>query len=111
MRSEKGIVDWVGENFIHAFPDTPDINRGAVPYNPSVAVKAKEKAASGLLFHGIVSKEKDAYDAMKLNRSPIYVKPFSKHPQQSIAILVATAVLWHIVPPLKVPNCTGMLWI
>lgn len=102
FRSEKGIVDWVNENFIHAFPDTPDINRGAVPYNPSVAVKAKEKQPA-VYFHGIVSKEKDTYERHEAQQIADLCQTLKQaHPQQSIAILVRNrSHLRHIVPALK----------
>ena len=39
FRSDAVIVDAVNETFAAALPDAPDLDRGAVPYSPSVAVR------------------------------------------------------------------------
>ncbi len=102
FRSQKGIVDWVNENFIHAFPDTPDINRGAVPYNPSVAVKAKDQQPA-VHFNGIISQQKDTYERYEAEQVANLCNTLKKeHPEQSIAILVRNrSHLRRIVPALK----------
>ncbi len=102
FRSQKGIVDWVNANFIHAFPETPDINRGAVPYNPSVAVKTADSNPA-VHFYGIVSKQKDTYETYEAQRVAELCKSLSQdHPDQSVAILVRNrSHLRRIVPALK----------
>ena len=102
FRSEKGIVDWVNANFSHAFPDTPDINRGAVPYNLSVAVKPADKQPA-VRFYGIVSKQQDAYESCEAERVADLCKSLrSDNPDQSVAILVRNrSHLRRIVPALK----------
>jgi ATP-dependent helicase/nuclease subunit A len=102
FRSNKGIVDWVNANFIHAFPDIPDINRGAVPYNPSVAVKPGEQQPA-VHFHGIISKQKSAYEQQEAEQIADLCQSLKReHPQQSVAILVRNrGHLRHIIPALK----------
>ena len=48
FRSQEGIIEWVNSAFSQAFPARADISRGAIPYSPSVAVKA---ADSGQAVH------------------------------------------------------------
>ena len=102
FRSKKGIVDWVNDNFIHAFPTTPDINRGAVPYNSSVAVKSADTHPA-VHFNGIISPQKDAYERYEAEQVAYLCKNLNtKHPEQSVAILVRNrSHLRQIVPALK----------
>ena len=44
FRSQEGIIEWVNSAFTEAFPAHADISRGAIPYSPSVAVKAADEA-------------------------------------------------------------------
>lgn len=40
FRSQAGVVNWVNNTFLHAFPAADDIGRGAVKYSPSTAFKS-----------------------------------------------------------------------
>ena len=61
FRSKKGIVDWVNDHFIGAFPAKANINRGAVPYIQSTAVKSSEPSQA-VYFHGYSCKQDSDYD-------------------------------------------------
>lgn len=52
FRSQSGIVNWVNEQFVGAFPSENDIGRGAVVYTPSQAFKP---ALSGAAVHVCIS--------------------------------------------------------
>ncbi|MCS5587047.1 MAG: UvrD-helicase domain-containing protein [Porticoccaceae bacterium] len=102
FRSKKGIVDWVNENFETAFPMAANINRGAVPYNHSVAVKDAE-ADPAVSFHGISCKEVEDYNRAEAEQiADICRQLKQQHPEQSVAILVRNrGHLKAIVPALK----------
>lgn len=101
FRSQKGIVDWVNRQFETAFPATANINRGAVPYNPSTAFKAVSDQQA-VQFYGY-SKTNDAdYSAAEAQDISILCQKIqSQNPSHSIAILVRNrGHLKQIVPAL-----------
>ena len=102
FRSQKGIVDWVNANFSNAFPDTPDINRGAVPYSHSVAVKEAQDNGA-VSFLGISTKQSNLYDQTEAEEIAKLCKQLNQQcPEQSVAILVRNrSHLRSIVPALK----------
>ena len=101
FRSQKGIVDWVNHQFQAAFPATANINRGAVPYNPSVAFKSAGDQQA-VYFNGY-SKTNDA-DYLIAEAQDIIAlcqQIQNQHPRHSIAILVRNrGHLKQIVPAL-----------
>jgi ATP-dependent helicase/nuclease subunit A len=40
FRSDQGVVDWVNDTFVGAFPDTDDVSRGQIRFTPASAVRA-----------------------------------------------------------------------
>ena len=101
FRSKKGIVDWVNDNFLGAFPATANINRGAVPYNHSTSVKSAE-ASQAVCFHGYNSKETNDYNRAEADHiAKLCHKINRQTPNESTAILVRNrGHLKHIVPAL-----------
>lgn len=101
FRSQKGIVDWVNQQFKTAFPTTANINRGAVPYNSSIAFKSAGDQQA-VHFNGY-SKTNDAdyLTAEAQDISSLCQQIKSQHPDHSIAILVRNrGHLKQIVPAL-----------
>ena len=101
FRSNKGIVDWVNENFQVAFPALDNINRGAIPYNQSTSVKSAEESQA-VYFHGYNSKDDSDYNRAEADDIAVLCKQIShKNPGESIAILVRNrGHLKNIVPAL-----------
>ncbi|MEH6568325.1 MAG: UvrD-helicase domain-containing protein [Halioglobus sp.] len=54
FRSDQGVVDWVNDTFVGAFPDTEDVSRGQIRFTPASAVRpgAEEPAVSLKAFTG-----------------------------------------------------------
>jgi ATP-dependent exoDNAse (exonuclease V) beta subunit len=61
FRSDAGIVDWVNDTFVKAFPSSNDIGRGQVSFSAAVAVRpASALPAVGLHgFHGELAREQE----------------------------------------------------
>jgi ATP-dependent exoDNAse (exonuclease V) beta subunit len=101
FRSQQGIVDWVNRQFQTAFPAVANINRGAVPYNLSIAFKpASDQQA--VYFNGY-SKTNDAdyLTAEAQDISSLCQKIQSQNPDHTVAILVRNrGHLKQIVPAL-----------
>ncbi|MDA9569756.1 UvrD-helicase domain-containing protein [Porticoccaceae bacterium] len=101
FRSKKGIVDWVNQNFVQAFPSIANINRGAVPYHPSTGVKEEEQSQA-VYFHGYSCKETNGYNLAEAEHITKLCQQIRQDkPNQTIAILVRNrGHLKHIVPAL-----------
>ena len=101
IRSKKGIVDWVNDHFIGAFPAKAYINRGAVPYIQSTAVKSSEPSQA-VYFHGYSCKQDRDYDQAEAQDIAQLCKKISQNnPTESTAILVRNrGHLKYIVPAL-----------
>ena len=101
FRSKKGIVDWVNDHFLGAFPAKANINRGAVPYNQSTSVKSAEQSQA-VYFHGYNSKEDSDYGFAEAQHIAKLCQQISQnHPNESTAILVRNrSHLTNIVPAL-----------
>ena len=99
FRSQEGIIQWVNSAFTEAFPARADISRGAIPYSPSVAVKAADDGQS-VSFQGF------AGDDHKLDEATYIAELCSQlrdhNPAESIAILVrGRGHLRSIIPALR----------
>ena len=101
FRSKKGIVDWVNQNFVQAFPAVANINRGAVPYHPSTWVKEAEQSQA-VYFHGYSCKETNDYNLAEAEHIAKLCQQIRRDkPDQTTAILVRNrGHLKHIVPAL-----------
>lgn len=101
FRSKKGIVDWVNDNFQHAFPVSANINRGAVPYNPSTSVKTADESQA-VYFHGYNSQDNNDYNRVEADHIAELCQQISEQtPRESTAILVRNrGHLKQIVPAL-----------
>ena len=101
FRSKKGIVDWVNENFIDAFPEVANINRGAVPYHSSTWVRSEEESQA-VYFHGYSCKQTTDYDRKEAEHIAKLCQQIKREkPDQTTAILVRNrGHLRYIVPEL-----------
>ena len=101
FRSKKGIVDWVNENFIDAFPEVANINRGAVPYHSSTWVRSEEESQA-VYFHGYSCKQTTDYDRKEAEHIAKLCQQIKlEKPDQTTAILVRNrGHLRYIVPEL-----------
>ena len=101
FRSQAGIVDWVNQNFATAFPSTANINRGAVPYHYSTAVK-QAIASRPVSFYGFSSETSDQYNLEEARQVAGLCQQIAQlQPDQSVAILVRNrGHLKAIVPEL-----------
>jgi ATP-dependent exoDNAse (exonuclease V) beta subunit len=101
FRSQQGIVEWVNQQFKTAFPATANINRGAVPYNPSIAFKpAGDQQA--VYFNGYnKTNNADYLTAEAQDISSLCQKIQIQNSDHSIAILVRNrGHLKQIIPAL-----------
>ena len=101
FRSQQGIVDWVNRQFKTAFPATANINRGAVPYNASIAFKpAGDQQA--VYFNGYSKTNNTDYlTAEAEDICTLCQQIQNQNPGHSIAILVRNrGHLKEIVPAL-----------
>lgn len=101
FRSKQGIVDWVNHHFVEAFPAEANINRGAVPYIKSTAVKSAEPSQA-VFFHGYKSEETSDYSKTEAQHiAQLCQKINQENPTDSTAILVRNrGHLKDIVPAL-----------
>lgn len=110
FRSQERVVSWVNQVFGAAFPQNPNISRGAVPYTPSVAVRAalkEEQVTVALLTHEPEQQELARREEANLIVARIQQLQ-ARDPGQSIAILVrARPHLNHIIPALR---AAGIQW-
>ena len=49
FRSDQGIVDWVNDTFVGAFPNTEDVSRGQIRFTPASAVRPRAEQPAVLL--------------------------------------------------------------
>jgi len=104
FRSTAPIVNWINEQFTHAFPESEDLSRGAVRYSPSQAFApgahaevSKTSAVSVLACTDDLEGLQEA-DAVVTT----IVQALQVDPAQSIAILVrARSHLRQIIPALE----------
>ena len=101
FRSNKGIVDWVNDNFQVAFPASANINRGAIPYNQSTSVKSAEESQA-VYFHSYNTKDDSDYNHAEADDIAMLCQQISHNNSgESIAILVRNrGHLKKIVPAL-----------
>lgn len=83
FRSEKVIIDWINQLFLHISPQKEDLNTGAITYTPSFA--EKQNLDAYVDWH-------PTYDAIQTEQAETIAKALTTliqdNPQQSIAILV-----------------------
>jgi len=105
FRSQKGIVDWVNQHFATAFPETANINRGAVPYNHSTAVKDADDNTP-VAFNAISCEQQEDYNRAEAQQIATLCQQINRqNPDQSVAILVRyRSHLKAIVPALIAAN-------
>ena len=101
FRSQQGIVDWVNRQFEIAFPALANINRGAVPYNASIAFKPAGDHQA-VYFNGYSKKNTADYlTAEAQDISSLCQQIQNQNPDHSIAILVRNrGHLKQIIPAL-----------
>jgi ATP-dependent exoDNAse (exonuclease V) beta subunit len=101
FRSQQGIVDWVNRQFQTAFPAQANINRGAVPYNSSIAFKPPGDHQA-VYFNGYnKTNDTDYLTAEAQDISSLCQQIQNQNPDHSIAILVRNrGHLKQIVPAL-----------
>lgn len=87
FRSQAAVVHWVNENFLHAFPESANISRGAVPYSPSDPFNAALSGAA-VSCHALVDAPDRVAEAQKVVELIQQAK--AEDPEQTIAILVRT---------------------
>jgi ATP-dependent exoDNAse (exonuclease V) beta subunit len=101
FRSQKGIVDWVNDQFETAFPAIANINRGAVPYNSSTAFKAADDQPAVQFYGYNKNDDADYLTAEAQDISLLCQQIQSQYPDRSIAILVRNrSHLKQIIPAL-----------
>jgi ATP-dependent helicase/nuclease subunit A len=99
FRSQEGIIEWVNSAFIQAFTVRPDISRGAIPYSPSVAVKAMDDAQA-VKFQGFCGDNHRVDEADYIAKLCTDLR--NHNPGESIAILVrGRGHLRSIIPALR----------
>lgn len=102
FRSQQGIIQWVNSAFSQAFPALADISRGAIPYSPSVAVKAADKGQA-VSFQGFAGDDHEAAEARYI--ADLCCDLRDHHHGESIAILVrGRGHLRAIIPALREAN-------
>ncbi len=85
FRSQRGIVDWVNQTFIKAFPENDDIARGAVKYASSSSFK-DEPTTDAVAFYACVD---DSERSLETEQVIKLAREFqAQAPKDSIAILV-----------------------
>ena len=105
FRSDAGVVDWVNNSFLHAFPAMDNIARGAVAYSSSVAVQPGEQPQP-VAFYGCIEDEGRRLEAEKVVE--LVTEISQQHPEDSIAILVRNrSHLKEIMPSMRQ---TGIEW-
>lgn len=88
FRSSKGVIDWVNDVFVDAFPKKDDLVVSACSYNASTAVKEDDNA-SPVQIHGFINDDDDGAGeaAFILNE----IKEIKiKNPTASVAVLGRT---------------------
>ena len=99
FRSQEGIIEWVNSAFTEAFPAHADISRGAIPYSPSVAVKAADEAQA-VHFQGFAGDDHKVDEANYIAQLCSDLR--DNHSGESIAILVrGRGHLRSIIPALR----------
>ena len=92
FRSYRGIVDWVNQAFVDAFPTQDDMARGAVSYSPSVAFKDTELVDfdQSVQCYGIIDEEsEDGNRITEANQVTALIKRLrAQYPDDSVAVLV-----------------------
>ena len=99
FRSHPTVVEWINDTFSQAFPPTPDLDRGAVPYEPSQAFLASTQSSSVQLlgFAGEQSRSQEAQHLVELVQQTIVDKPAA-----TIAVLIRSrSSLREIIPALS----------
>lgn len=98
FRSQLGVIDWVNQWFRGAFPDQPDISRGAIPYSSSIASKPESDTPAATLH--LFEDDDGSAEAEQITRWVIEAR--KQRPTGSVAILVRTrSHLNAIIPQLK----------
>ena len=105
FRSEAGVIEWINDNFQHAFPLQDDLSRGAVQYSPSVAFNPTTESESVRLlgFQGDTAPEDEAQAIAKIVGNLI-----QQHPNDSTALLVRSRN--HLIPILAALADAGLSW-
>ena len=98
FRSQKGVIDWVNENFPKIMPSSPDITTGRVPYTPSDAFHSGLEGPA-VTMHPFFPADRDAEAAALVQ---CIQNARQADPCGTIAILVRGRThLASIVPALK----------
>ena len=98
FRSTAAVVDWINTHFQYLFPSRININLGAVPYEPSVAIQT-QAIDSGVYLYPFIDPTSEALS----NRIPSIIQQLhQENSEQSIAILVRSrSHLRQIIPNLN----------
>ncbi|NNF15381.1 MAG: UvrD-helicase domain-containing protein [Gammaproteobacteria bacterium] len=99
FRSQPQIVSWSNEAFTYAFPETDDIDTGAVRFSEAVAAVEESDAIEGVSLHGLPVKS----PMLEAEQVATLVRRYqAESPDSSIAILVrARTHLAEILPLLR----------
>lgn len=96
FRSTSTLVDWVNTHFSRIFPEQADMNSGAAPFNPSIAMHQGQPDSQVKL---VPCSDTDETTAAVLD---IVIQHMKKTPQNNIAILVRSrSHLVDIITALK----------
>jgi ATP-dependent helicase/nuclease subunit A len=101
FRSDRGLVDWVSENFVDVFPSRDDIQLGAVAFSPSQGFReaTESQPVSMLAFQG---DSPDVRWAEAMALADVIEAGMDDPECDSIAVLVrARSQLSHLIPVLK----------
>jgi len=105
FRSQAGVVNWVNEAFVQAFPDSDDIARGAVTYADSIAFKP-DLGGAAVQIHALVDAEDRRNEAEQVCQLVSDCLANSEHDR--VAILVRSRPhLSEIIPALQ---AAGIRW-
>lgn len=110
FRSRPPVIDWVNSVFGGAFPASPDIGRGAVPYSASEATRDNGPGAGvrvEIISHdGEQRAEARAWEARQLFDRLCQIR--AQHPGESVAILARTRS--HLAPLVSLLRDSGIPW-
>lgn len=105
FRSQAGIVGWVNDAFVDAFPSADDISRGAVKYSPSIGFRDKLDNAA-VKTHLITDAENRIDEANTVVE--LVQKSLRDSPEDRVAILVRNRP--HLVEILFALQKAGLSW-
>ncbi len=105
FRSRAGVVNWINATFGQAFPDSDNINLGAVSYSPSTAFDESPDSNNVQCF-AFIDDEQQFHSSTHVVNTLQALR--QQHPQDSIAILVRSRN--QIQPLLPALQQSGLAW-